>query len=255
MRDFLAEEDRFFLEHHGLASFDALWRLELTAVDKPNIDRGGWSAVCRLDLDGRSFFLKRQCNHLIRSLRAPFGEPTFAREFRNILSYQARCIPTVQVAFYAARRLRDDARGQGLCALLLTRALDGWRDMTTALDTIRVDGVQRRGLLSACGVLARRVHHAGFVHSCFYPNHIFVKEAANGGCDTCLIDLEKSRALLFGRRDRVRDLEQFLRHSPALDATDVRVWLSGYLDRALDDPEIDLWIEDLRARRRDKEAR
>jgi hypothetical protein len=73
--------------------------------------------------------------------------------------------------------------------------------------------------------------------------------------ETCLIDLEKTRAILFGKRDRVKDLEQFLRHAHTLDADDARVLLSHYLDRAPEDPEVDVWIDRLRARRQDKDSR
>ncbi|MDR1275097.1 MAG: lipopolysaccharide kinase InaA family protein [Candidatus Accumulibacter sp.] len=250
MRDYIADEDIFLLERHGLAGFDALWALELPTVDEPNVDRGGWSAVCRLDIDGHGFFLKRQCNHLTRSLSAPFGEPTLAREFRNILRCRARGLPIVEASFYAERRGRGGVR-----AVLMTRALDEWCDLATRLDDARVDRARRIQLLAACGALARRLHYAGLIHCCFYPRHIFVRETTDSGYETCLIDLEKLRALVFGWRDRVKDLEQFQRHTPILDAREERVWLSRYLDRAPDDPEVDVWIDRLRARRRDKETR
>ena len=50
MSAFIAAEDRAVLERHGLASYDALWALQLEAVDEPNTERGGWSSVYRLDL-------------------------------------------------------------------------------------------------------------------------------------------------------------------------------------------------------------
>ncbi len=124
MSDFIAAQDRALLERHGLAGFDALWALKLEAVDEPNTERGGWSSVYRLELDERAFYLKRQSNHLTRSLLHPFGEPTFAREFRNIRRYAERNIPALQAAFFAERRLPGERR-----AILLTRALDGWQDL------------------------------------------------------------------------------------------------------------------------------
>ncbi|MDR1163304.1 MAG: lipopolysaccharide kinase InaA family protein [Candidatus Accumulibacter sp.] len=250
MRDYIADEDRPLLEAQGLAGFDALWALELPMVDEPNVDRGGWSAVCRLEIGGRGFFLKRQCNHLTRSVSAPFGEPTLAREFRNIARCRARGLPVVEASFYAERRGCGGVR-----AVLMTHALDEWRDLLTSLDDARVDGVRRHKLLAACGALARRLHYAGLIHCCFYPRHIFVREIAGGGYETRLIDLEKIRALVFGWRDRVKDLEQFQRHTPILDAREERVWLSRYLDRAPNDPEVDIWIDRLLARRRDKDSR
>src|SRR5690606_20381637 len=87
MNDFIAAQDRALLEQHGLASFDALWALQLEAVDESNTERGGWSSVYRLELGDRAYYLKRQSNHLTRSLWHPLGEPTFAREFRNIRRY------------------------------------------------------------------------------------------------------------------------------------------------------------------------
>lgn len=99
MTDFIAAQDRALLEQHSLASFDALWALKLEAVDEPNTERGGWSSVYRLDLGETAFYLKRQSNHLTRSVLHPFGEPTFAREFRNIQRYQRLAIPALQAAF------------------------------------------------------------------------------------------------------------------------------------------------------------
>ena len=50
MSDFIATSDRDILARHGLDSFEALWNLQLEAVDAPNTGRGGWSSVFRLDL-------------------------------------------------------------------------------------------------------------------------------------------------------------------------------------------------------------
>lgn len=256
MRDFISEEYRQLLERHGLASFDALWRLDLPTVDDPNVDRGGWSAVCRLDVEGVGFFLKRQCNHRTRGLLSPFGEPTFAREFRNTLRYRARGVPATEAVFYAERRMSENngARENGLCAILMTRALDGWRDLETVLREVRADPERRRRLLTACGQLARKLHGAGLIHCCFYPRHTFVREVADQN-EACLIDLEKTRALFQGARDRVKDLEQFRRHAEGLDEDDVRVWLSAYLGQPPDHPEITRWIARLDARLKGKKSR
>nr|MBP8203237.1 lipopolysaccharide kinase [Pseudomonas sp.] len=132
MMDFIASQDRDLLERHGLASFDALWALKLEAVDEPNTERGGFSSVYRLDLGEAAFYLKRQSNHLTRSLLHPFGEPTFAREFRNIQRYAALGIPALQAAFFAERKLPGEYR-----AVLLTRALDGWSDLDSFLPAWR----------------------------------------------------------------------------------------------------------------------
>ena len=80
---FVAVNAHDVLSRHGLDSFEALWTLDLAAVDAPNTGRGGWSSVHRLQLEDvngelQSFYLKRQDNHCTRTLQAPLGEPTFA---------------------------------------------------------------------------------------------------------------------------------------------------------------------------------
>lgn len=247
MSDFVAAEDRAVLENRQLASFDALWALQLEAVDEPNTERGGWSSVYRLELGGAAFYLKRQSNHLTRSLLHPLGEPTFAREFRNIQTYQRLGIPALQAAFFAERRLPGEHR-----AILLTRALDGWRDLDDWLQGWSTAPVAtRQAILRACGELARRLHGAGQIHGCFYPKHIFLK-AHGAGFAAQLIDLEKTRPLLFGRHDQIKDLEPLLRRASAWSETEVRELLTAYLGAAGD---VEGWWRLLGARRRRKETR
>jgi hypothetical protein len=247
MSDFIAAEDRAILERHGLADFDALWALQLEAVDEPNTERGGWSSVYRLDLGETAYYLKRQSNHLSRSLLRPLGEPTFAREFRNIRRYTEMGIPALQAAFFAERRLPGERR-----AILLTRALDGWQDLDHWLQRWAPLGEgQRRAILQACGELARRLHGAGQMHGCFYPKHIFLREAGDG-YEAQLIDLEKTRPLLLGERDRIKDLEPLLRRASAWSEVEVRQLLLAYLGEG---GGIERWSQRLGARRRHKELR
>ncbi len=57
-----------------------------------------------------AYYLKRQSNHLTRSLRHPLGEPTFAREFRNIERYRALGIPPCRRRSSPSRRSAESAR-------------------------------------------------------------------------------------------------------------------------------------------------
>ncbi|MBU0903202.1 MAG: lipopolysaccharide kinase InaA family protein [Gammaproteobacteria bacterium] len=246
MSDFVAAEDRAVLENRKLASFEALWALQLEAVDEPNTERGGWSSVYRLELGGAAFYLKRQSNHLARSLRHPLGEPTFAREFRNIQAYHRLGIPALQAAFFAERHLPGERR-----AILLTRALDGWRDLDDWLQGwSAAPAATRQAILRACGELARQLHGAGQMHGCFYPKHIFLK-ASGAGFTARLIDLEKTRPLLLGRRDRIKDLEPLLRRASVWNEAEVRDLLAAYLGAVGD---VEGWWQQLGARRRRKEA-
>ena len=250
MTDFLAAEDRALLERHGLGTFDALWARQLDAVDEPNTVRGGWSSVFRLDLEGHGFYLKRQSNYLMRTLHAPFGEPSFAREFRNISRYEKLGIPALKAAFFGERKIEGEVR-----AILLTRALDGWDDLDSLLRRwSELSGAQHSAILQACGELARRLHAARQVHGCFYPKHIFLK-ATGDGYQAQLIDLEKTRPLLLGQRDRVKDLEPLTRRAPEWSDAQLRELLAAYLGQSQDSSLIDGWLTRLTARRSHKEAR
>jgi hypothetical protein len=246
MKDFISQEDAGSLRSAGLDSFDALWALELDAVDAPNTIRDGWSSVYRLDIGGAGYYLKRQSNYLSRSLRHPFGEPTFAVEFRNIRRYQHKQVPTLSAVFFAQRRVQGAVR-----AVLLTRALDDWQDLSCLLDQwVSLGLVRQRGILSACGRLARQLHAAREAHGCFYPKHIFLRESLSG-YEACLIDLEKTR-LLLGRRDRIRDLEALIRRVGFWNEDELRWLFASYLDEDSAGRSIGAWLRRIRARHQHK---
>ncbi|MEE1921828.1 lipopolysaccharide kinase InaA family protein [Pseudomonas sp. 148P] len=250
MSDFVASADTALLERHGLNGFEQLWALQLDAVDEPNTGRGGWSSVFRLELEGKGYYLKRQSNYLTHTLHRPFGEPTFAREFRNISRYQKLRIPALQAVYYGERKVDGQRR-----AILMTRALDDWNDLDSLLGQWpQLPLPQRQGILRACGQLARTLHGAGQVHGCFYPKHIFLRERGDGW-QAQLIDLEKTRPLLFGQRDRTKDLEPLLRRAPNWTEAEVRLLLSAYLDQPSDSSLVNAWLQRLLKRRRHKETR
>ncbi|MBA1262960.1 lipopolysaccharide kinase InaA family protein [Stutzerimonas stutzeri] len=250
MSDFIAAEDVSTLSRHGLDSFEALWELQLVAVDAPNEGRGGWSSVFRLQLDETAYYLKRQSNYFIRSLTRPLGEPTLTREFRNIRHYQSKGIPALQAAFHGERVVAGERR-----AILLTHALDGWTDLEALLARWQQLAVaERRDILNACGHLAAQMHGAGLKHGCFYPKHIFLRTAEDG-YEACLIDLEKTRPMLFDRAGRLRDMEALMRRAAPWSDEERRMLLARYLGLQGDDSQLDAWLDRLRARRQKKEAR
>ncbi|WP_314915408.1 lipopolysaccharide kinase InaA family protein [Pseudomonas helleri] len=250
MTDFLAGAERGLLERNGLADFDALWNLQLDAVDEPNTSRGGWSTVFRMDLEGQGFYLKRQSNYLTRTLHSPLGEPSFAREFRNIQRYQQLGIPALEAVFFGERKVAGERR-----AILMTRALDGWNDLDSVLELWpQLTRAQQQAILRTCGQLARQLHAARQVHGCFYPKHIFL-QADGEGYRAQLIDLEKTRPLLLGQRDRVKDIEPLLRRAQVWNADDVRTLLAAYLEQPVESGLVDAWFERLNVRRSHKESR
>lgn len=250
MTDFVADAERALLERNGLADFDALWAVQLEAVDEPNTSGGGWSSVFRMDLEGQGFYLKRQSNYLTRTLHSPLGEPSFAREFRNIERYKQLGIPALEAVFFGERKVPGERR-----AILMTRALDGWTDLDSLLEQwSQLTAGQQQAILQACGQLARRLHAVRQVHGCFYPKHIFL-QPDGAAYRAQLIDLEKTRPLLLGQRDRVKDIEPLLRRAHAWTEADVRALLAAYLEQPADSGLVDAWYQRLNVRRSQKETR
>nr|WP_306423268.1 lipopolysaccharide kinase InaA family protein [Atopomonas sediminilitoris] len=202
-----------------------MWALELPEVDLPNTERGGWSSVCRLEVGDQAYYLKRQVNHLTLSWQRPLGEPTFAREMRNIQHYAALGVPALSAAFYAERKAEKSWR-----AILLTHALDGWQDLDQQLrDWPALSAVQQAASLCACAQLAARLHRAGLYHGCLYPKHLFLR-VTETGFDACFIDLEKTRKSILKQRDRVRDIDALLRRVGSLwSAEQIELFLAEYL--------------------------
>jgi hypothetical protein len=247
MSDFIANEDRAILAAHRLDNFDALWALELAAVDEPNTERGGYSTVSRLVLGEHAYYLKRQTNHLTRSFTHPFGEPTFAREMRNIQRYQQLAIPALQAAFFAERKTPGKHS-----AILLTRALDGWSDLFSVLGRwSQFSAAQQQAIILAVAALAKRLHAARQLHGCFYPKHIFLREQASG-YSACLIDLEKTRPMRLRRTDRIKDLETLLRRASVWESVEVQLFLQHYLSAGED---LQQWSRRLGLRQQHKQAR
>lgn len=247
-QDFIDPQVQTLFEQHQLNSFEQLWALELEAVDLPNTERGGWSSVSYLELDGQGFYLKRQRNHLTRSLLHPLGEPTFAREFRTIEQYRKLGIPALQAAWFAQRKVPGEQQ-----AILVTHALTGWQDLADWLERwSSLAAAEQTAILDACGTLAHTLHQAGQMHGCFYPKHIFLQPSEQG-FNACLIDLEKTRRLWLGKRDRIKDIEPLFRRTRHIwQAEDHLRILTAYLNSA---EQAHTWYEWLQERIRDKESR
>jgi len=252
--DFVSDADRAVLHAHGLADFDALWHVSADAVDAPNTGRGGVSSVCRLELDGMAYYLKRQHGHLTRSVHAPWGEPTFAREWRNIKRYQRLGINTLDVVFFGVQGGGDVGRRKTAQAraILLTRALTGFDDLASFLARWQsLPATTRHHIVHACAEFTQRLHAAGIKHGCLYPKHLFLR-AAPDGWQVRIIDLEKSRSLWPWRYDRIADVEPLIRRASAWRDADVRAFLTAYLGGHRD---VEYWLARLAARRRAKKYR
>lgn len=204
MYEFIAPEFLSVSQRHHF-DFDVLWQMQIGAVDEPNKRKNGWSLISYLELPEGNFYLHRQEDYFTRTLHKPFGEPTFRREFRAAQQFANLGIPAMTAAYFAQ---------QGKKAILITYALDGYQELQQYLN--RWQTLQQKTqehVILACAKLAKTLHQAGQIHNCFYPKHIFLKELGEAGFEARLIDLEKTRAIVFPKRDRLRDLETLKRRS------------------------------------------
>lgn len=228
----LNEDWRAVLRQNQVADFEALWTLDCAWFEEPNYRRGGWSGVYRTTLrglqeeDGRSVgvFIKRQENHIYRSLRHGFrAMPTFEREFHNIQLFQEYAIPTVEWFYFGQRMVSGQMR-----SILVTRELAGYQ----ALDDERLIAVlsraERRQLLERLAAVLHLMHSHHIQHGCLYPKHIFFKRLDDGRLDVRLIDLEKAKYRYFGRVAALRDISTLYRHSPHISRADKLFFFKAY---------------------------
>ncbi|HEX6736608.1 MAG TPA: lipopolysaccharide kinase InaA family protein [Azonexus sp.] len=172
-------------------------------VEEPNQRRSGWSGMMRLHHAGRTYYVKKQCNHLCRTLSHPFGWPTVSREFANIRRLQALGITVPTPVFHGSRRTAD-----GLEGLLITEELVDFAALDTQADR---SPAEKSRLATAVGRMLGRMHAHNLQHSCLYDKHIMVRWQ-DGQPTIALIDLEKlRRAWLPGHAAR-HDLDQLKRH-------------------------------------------
>jgi hypothetical protein len=215
------------LSEHGIdqtSGFDRLWSIEKSAVEPGNFNRGGESSVIQWSFTAKEsrqpdtpsghVFIKRQRNHLCRTWHAPLrGEPTFNREFRNLLIGLKKNLPIVRPVFYQATNHHGVQS-----AVLVTEDLDqGFVPLNQILPKWKsLPQEDRTRIIHDIALALRALHDAGIEHRCLYPRHIFVAErpAANTNLNDRirLIDLEKGTHIFFDR-SRVRDLETLHRRT------------------------------------------
>ena len=243
MKDYFAQDWEAVFEFNRLDDFGALWNLKLQWYEPPNARRGGWSAVARLDLDlpqggTASVFLKRQENHVRKTLRHPWrGVATYEQEFKNILQYHADAIPSLTPIYFAKRDHES-----GLRAILVTLALDDYLDMKQLSDQWQQHGrprqQQRTPILLAVAQMLAHMHAQHIQHNSCYPKHLFIhrqlmdcsrSDPAMNAAPVRIIDLESSRKRIIMRRARLRDLDSLNRYSPQWSRSDRLRFLLAYL--------------------------
>ncbi|GMR08832.1 MAG: lipopolysaccharide kinase InaA family protein [Gammaproteobacteria bacterium] len=223
MKDYLPEHWQRILSHNKLGDFASLWDLDAGWFEDLNKRRGGWSGVshCELDRPDGSIvgvFLKRQENHITRTLTHPMGMPTFTREMQNILRFKAADIPALEPVYYAERRIDGDLR-----AILVTEELAGYESLEDWVTRCARQGWPTRQLrarlMRAVAVVMSKMNQHHLQHNCFYPKHIFIRFDGDD-ISVRIIDLEKTKWRLFKSYAMFRDLYTLNRHSQRWSRTD-----------------------------------
>jgi hypothetical protein len=245
MNDFVGEGWEEILQHNNLNSFDALWELKADWFEPPNERRGGWSGVSRIQVKRPSgepvgLFLKRQENHICRSLRNPIkGVATFLREFKNICRFKELRVPTLEPVFFALHHVNGNQR-----AILITEELAGYYPIPNSPkeDATLTTLAARKQLFTKLASLMHHMHADNRQHGCLYLKHLFMKPLDEGGFDVRVIDLEKTRKLLSQKRAIFRDLYTLSRHAGEWSRTDcMRFFLIYRQEKKLSSESKQLW--------------
>ena len=194
--------------------FEGWWTVSGEWVEEPNRRRSGWSGMMRCRIDGRVYYVKRQCNHLYRSPRHPVGQPTVCREYANLLRLREIGLVVPTPVFYGKRHA-----GEGFEAVLATEELAGYAPLGTQTG---LSAAERKVLAAHVGETLRVLHRANLQHSCLYDKHIFVRWR-DGQPKIALIDLEKLRRRLLPGKAGRHDLDQLWRHQEIWDENDWRI--------------------------------
>jgi hypothetical protein len=206
-------------EQWGWADFDTLWDLQADTVEPPNVRRGGWSSVVRIQApDGTGLYLKRQVNHDFRDRQDRLAKrPTVSREWQVAAAFRDLGLAAAEMVCLGVDQQKT-SRG-----LLMTVALDGFKPLTEVLQAVDLRGSERRDLWETLADVVKRFHDAGFRHNCLYGQHLFVRTNADGGWEIRLIDLEKATRTRRRKRAIIADLSALERHTEDMSHRD-RQW-------------------------------
>jgi hypothetical protein len=215
MKEYIGAGYEQVLQLNGMDSFDSIWNMDAGWFEEPNDRRGGWSGVSRVSLKKEngetvSVFLKRQENHDTKVWNHPIkGIPTFYHEFKNIRTFIAHGIPTLEPVYFAYRYQKGKSQ-----AILITRELQ--------------NRTQREQIMEAVAKAVRKMHEHHFQHRCLYGKHIFLR-LVEGHWEVKFIDLEKVRRALFIKKAIMIDFDTLPRHLAGWRCSDRLKFLKIYM--------------------------
>lgn len=221
------------LADNQLNNFEALWQLDIPAVDEGNHGRGqnSWSQVCIHRLNSATgnphrMVIKRQSNYRSRTPRHPIrGISTFIKEYNFIRRYEKLGIPALKVIYCATRQ-----QGKETQVILATEYLEGYRPLSDIQEgwTGKDSWKQRASVVRNVAQLVAKLHCQRLEHRCLYPKHIFIK-TKQPSTQACLIDLETTRWKPWGYGLPSRDLSTLARRTSNVTNRDRILFLRHYL--------------------------
>ncbi len=213
------------LKKNAFENFQALWGHEGELVEEGNNRiRSGMSHVVRMKLDDTTktwtVYMKRQEHHLSLFTRLFLRPKSIcARELRNIQLWQKIGIPTTQPLYF--EQMENPIR-----AILITKGLTDYVSLEEWLSKVS-DHKRRQRAFALTAQLFSRIHQNGWVHRCFFPKHLFIREC-DGAMDMRVIDLEKAKRCFVTKRRVVNELSTFIRRCEWQDQTEVLQFLKAY---------------------------
>lgn len=229
------------LTDNQINSFEALWTLDIPAIDEGNQGRGqnGWSQVCIHNLttasgETRRIVIKRQSNYRSRTVRHPIrGISTFIKEYNFIQRYEKLEIPALKTVYCATRH-----QGTETQVILITEYLSDYLPLSAIQESWseKDSWRQRAVIVQSVAQLISKLHRQKLEHRCLYPKHIFVKMNRQS-TQACLIDLETTRWKPLGYEFPSRDLSTLARRSNNVTNRDRILFLRHYLGTKQLDPQ------------------
>lgn len=198
------------------------WSVSGEWVEPPNERRNGWSGMMRVVVADSLFYVKRQRNHLCRTLRHPFGWPTASREWTYLKRLHALGLNAPNPVFHGVRKTPE-----GVESVLVTEELNGFKDLSeqgALSETLRVI------LATELGDKLGLLHRARLQHSSLYDKHIMVRWLTDVP-EIALIDLEKMRARFSRGAASRHDLEQLKRRQKVLGETEWQALMRAHTRR------------------------
>ena len=251
IEEYIAPDWSGFLSKNKLSTFEDIWSRKDEWFEEPNYGRSknGWSGVCKIDIDGRSIFVKKQSNFYSYSLKKPLGITVAKKEFEAIQLFNKKGVACLTPVYFGCRKENGE-----LQAIVATEALDGFSAFSDVAEFLEKESLYfdiKRHLLRSIGTFLRDSHSKDLMHMSLYPKHIFVSDAyfqnnIPSKQPYCrFIDMEKAKKAKWQSKKQLRDLETLNRRSKYWSKSQRLTVLLSYLDKSKVDTEVRTFLSKL----------